>query len=215
MFILEDAGQVSPQAGDGFDVWSCSEKFPSLPAKYRVLANRAIGWGADVFVVWDDDDIYLPRHLSLHAEALLANPKCGWSHPSKIWSLYTGSLELEDATGRFHGALAFTKKSGDKIGYWGDSTRCDYDQAIMGRLASMVSPAKAMPDFPLCHLPTYIYRWGSTKADHCSGRCKGPDDTTWYTDTPISQPGTVEVLVPQFDEETRKVYSHFGCEVRY
>lgn len=28
--------------------------------------------------------------------------------------------------------------------------------------------------------PSYVYRWGSTGASHCSGLMRAPDDETWY-----------------------------------
>jgi hypothetical protein len=103
LLILDDAGQIAPQSGADWQVWSTAKKLPSLPAKYKFLVDRANEWGADAYCIWDDDDIYLPWHLSSHVRALAT---AGWSHPKKVWSLYTGSLELESGIGRFHGALA-------------------------------------------------------------------------------------------------------------
>jgi hypothetical protein len=201
--ILDDAGQIAPQSGADWEVWSTGKKFPSLPAKYKFLVDRANEWSADAYSVWDDDDIYLPWHLPSHAQAL-AN--AGWSHPSKAWSLYTGSLALESATGRFHGALAVRRDFAERVGYWDNSTRCDYDQQIMGRLFLLSPPGRPDLDNP----PSYVYRWGSTHADHCSGRCRGPDDATWYTQTPITEAGQVGHLTPRMDAETKAIYRHFA-----
>lgn len=203
LLILDDADQIAPQADVNWEVWSTAKKFPSLPAKYAFLVDRANEWGADAYSVWDDDDIYLPWHLSAHAQALSS---AGWSHPSQAWSLYTGSLALESAAGRFHGALAVRRDFAEQVGYWGSSTRCDYDQQIMGRLSRLSPPGQ--PD--LDSLPGYIYRWSSTHADHCSARCREPDDATWYSETPITEAGQVERLVPRIDAETTAIYRHFG-----
>jgi hypothetical protein len=199
LLILDDADQIVPQSGADWQIWSTAKKFPSLPAKYAFLVDRANEWGADAYCVWDDDDIYLPWHLSAHAQTLST---AGWSHPEKVWSLYTGSLMLESAAGRFHGALAVRRDFAEQVGYWGTSTRCDYDQQIMGRLSHLSPPGH--PDSDL--LPSYVYRWGSTGADHCSGRCRCPDDETWYTETPITEPGRIEELMPRMDAETEAIY---------
>jgi hypothetical protein len=206
LLILDDAGQIAPQSGTGWEVWSTATKFPSLPAKYKYLVDRANEWGADAYCVWDDDDIYLPWHLSSHAHALA---KAGWSHPAKVWSLYTGSLALESAAGRFHGALAVRRDFSEQVGYWGNSTRCDYDQQIMGRLSRLSPPGRPDVGVP----PSYVYRWCSTHADHCSGRCRGPDDATWYTETPITEPGPVERLVPRMDTETAVICRRFNTHL--
>jgi hypothetical protein len=203
LLILDDAGQIAPQSGADWQVWSTAEKFHSLPAKYKFLVDRANEWGAEAYCVWDDDDIYLPWHLSAHTRALTST---GWSHPSQVWSLYTGSLALESAAGRFHGALAVRRDFGERVGYWGNSTRCDYDQQIMGRLARLSAPGRSDMEV----LPSYVYRWGSTHADHCSARCRRADDATWYTKTPITEPGRIEGLVAQMDSETAIIYQQIA-----
>lgn len=202
LFVLDDADQIAPQSGINWQVWSNTKKFPSLPAKYAFLVARANEWGADAYCAWDDDDIYLPWHLSSHARGLST---AGWSHPSKVWSLYTGSLVLESAADRFHGTLAVRRDFAERVGYWGNSTRCDYDQQILSHLSCLSLPGRPHDD----RLPSYVYRWGSTHADHCSARCRSPDDTTWYTETPITEPGRITTLTPQMDTETAAIYRHF------
>jgi hypothetical protein len=59
-------------------------------------------------------------------------------------------------------------------------------------------------------LPSYVYRWGSTHADHCSARCRRADDATWYTKTPITEPGRIEGLVAQMDSETAIIYQQIA-----
>lgn len=198
LLIFDDAGQIDPQRGDCWEVFTAIYKSWTLPAKYAFLMEQANEWGADAYCVWDDDDIYLPWHLTAHAEAMAA---AGWSHPERVYSLYTGKLKIELVGGRFHGALAMRRDYAERVGGWGDSPRCDYDQQLMGRLKVIGPPGRPDANRP----PSYVYRWGSTGADHCSSRCRGPDDETWYTDTPITEPGKIELLTPLMDEETNAV----------
>ena len=182
-----------------FEVWSFFHRFPSLPAIYALLVERALKWGAEAFCVWDDDDIYLSDHVANHVKVLRAH---GWSHPKTVYSLYTGRVEEEGAAGRFHGALAFRRDYGERVGYWGEPAngRCDMDQAILGRLHRISPPGQSV------RRPSYVYRWGSTGCSHASGRASGPGDAHWFFTTPIDQPGRVERLEAKFDDETARVY---------
>jgi hypothetical protein len=53
----------------------------------------------DILVVWENDDIHLPHHISTHVRAMEGRL---WSKPSFVLISYTRRLEQEDATGRFH-----------------------------------------------------------------------------------------------------------------
>ena len=53
-----------------------------------------------ILMVWEDDDIYLPHHISSHVTAMEGHL---WSKPSKVLSDYSGQIQEEDATGR-HGS---------------------------------------------------------------------------------------------------------------
>jgi hypothetical protein len=80
LLILDDAGQITPQDGDGWSLRSTSVRMPTLVAKYVFLEAVDGGW-ADAFVIWDDDDIYLPWHLAAHAKML---QHAQWSHPKLV-----------------------------------------------------------------------------------------------------------------------------------
>ena len=66
-------------------------------------------------VVWENDDIDLPHHISTHVPAMDGQL---WSKPLFVLSSYTGRLEQEDATDRFHASLAFRREIVDRIGGW-------------------------------------------------------------------------------------------------
>ncbi len=66
-----------------------------------------------ILVVREDDDIYLPHHISSHVTAMEGQL---WSKPSTVLSDYTGQIEEEDATGRFHTSMAFTRQAFEQVG---------------------------------------------------------------------------------------------------
>lgn len=180
LIILDDLGNIAEQKGDGWKVYSTQVRFPSLPHKYaRLLELCGDDW--DAVVVWDDDDIYLPWHLSAHAAALAQH---GWSHPSRVFSLcgaHDGIPVMEPAAGRFHGAAAVRRQLINDVDGWlgvmpdGEERRADFDQRLLAAL-SRIEPAGD----PLRHFrtPSYIYGWG--RARHCSALMRSPSDLTWY-----------------------------------
>ncbi len=142
----------------------------SLPEKFNAIAGLAKG---DILVVWEDDDIYLPHHISTHVRAMEGRL---WSKPSFVLSSYTGRLEQEDATGRFHASLAFRREIFDRIGGWPVTKRGDFDQQLIARLHAIEAPGDP------CQFadPSYIFRWSQTNAYHGQAFMQGPEDEGWY-----------------------------------
>jgi hypothetical protein len=199
MVILDDAGQIAAQQGQGWRVISTSRRFDSLPEKMNALAGMAAP-PASIFVVMDDDDIYLPWHLTAHAEALARGD---FSKPGVVLSLYTGQLRREQATKRFHGSIAFTRALYDQERGWPVTRRADFDQQFIDRLAASGRTIDCCRN----HAPSYVFRWGSTAAYHCQGWMKTPDDITWYEEVnrATADAAPVDWLKPQFDLETMQV----------
>jgi hypothetical protein len=81
-----------------------------------------------ILMVWKDDDIYLPHHISSHVVAIEGHV---WSKPSKVLSDYTGQIQEEDATGRFHASLAFTRQAFEQVDGWPLTLRGDFDQQLI------------------------------------------------------------------------------------
>lgn len=198
--ILDDADQISAQTcASGPLTWSVTpvRAWIPLPRKYAYLVWLARP--ADVYVVWDDDDVYLPWHLSSVAAA---TPRAGWSHPAYVWSTcgvdpQAEAPRREIATGRFHGAMAVGAELLALVGGWPDTLQATYDQEMLARLT-----AAAGPPHDLCTVaePSYVYRWGDTGKHHCSGSI---DERGEYRRPPIQEPGQVDVLRPAYDASTR------------
>ena len=128
LIVLDDAGELPNQTGEGWQIISIRRRFRSLPEKFNALAGLARG---EILIVWEDDDIYLPHHISSHVAAMNDHL---WSKPSKVLSDYTGQIEEEDATGRFHASLALTRLAFEKVGGWPLTLRGDFDQQLIARL---------------------------------------------------------------------------------
>jgi hypothetical protein len=203
LLIWDDAGQYAADMPLPVNVRlvTTSRRFPSLPAKYNAMAQFA--GECDAFVIWEDDDLYLPYHLAAHAAAL----RCGrWSKPSKILSLYPGRPVLEGSAGRFFASLAVSAALWREVRGLRDTKAANFDQQFLELLRTAAGPPAdtLSPDYPL---PGYCFRWGSTGAYHGQGFMQGPADETWYDARGITGGDTPHVrqLTPRFDADWQPV----------
>lgn len=200
LVILDDAGQITPQKGDGWEVLWVPRRFRSLPEKFNALAGLARG---NIFVIWEDDDVYLPWHVSSHANALVAGRF--WSKPSLVLSTYPGEPVVESADGRFHASLALWRDFYEHVNGWVITKRADFDQQFMARLASRSNgPADPCETRP----PSYVFRW-QTGHYHGQGTMRSPEDVTWYDRAANAPVERIDMLVPRFDAETERLYARF------
>lgn len=144
----------------------------SLPAKYDAMAGYALQWvcpTADLFTVWEDDDLYLNHHLAAISAAWNRRnrPERWWGHPERVWSDYTCELRDEPAAGRFHAALALTVKTWEQVP-WGDTLTPEFDQLFMQALRQHAGPRHRYDlDFRRgeqtyrTSRPSYVFRWHS------------------------------------------------------
>ena len=137
LIVLDDSGKRPPQRGDGWQVIATPTRYPSLAAKYNAMAALAIDDGAEVLVVWEDDDIYLPWHIDSHVRTLWDSQ---WSLSLAQWSLYPGYLIQEVKEGpsktayAWHGAMAFTREAFEQTGGWPETGEGTFDQQFVARM---------------------------------------------------------------------------------
>lgn len=207
LIILDDGNDFK----GGFSVngasWlisSTPDRFPSLPAKFNAIAAKADP-ESSIFMVWEDDDIYMSHHISAHVNAL-ATAGAEFSKPSTVLSTYPGHVVQENAAGRFHASIAMTRALFHRVGGWPLTKRADFDQQCMSAMAQAAGPV-GFADPCQFAPPSYCFRYGSTRAYHGQHFMRSPDDEEWYDRVP-RQPGNRDlVLYPEFDAETKAVYA--------
>lgn len=172
LLLSDDLGNIAyNDSMHTVDVVSTPERYPSLPAKYNAM--RKLAMAADVIVVWEADDIYLPHHISSNVAVLRIHE---WAHPTDVWSTYTGAPQIEGAAGRFHASLAFRRSYLDRIGGWPETDSPDFDQRLL-RVAAQNAPC-GRPDSGEGKYPSYVFRWADTAAVH--GQSTMGSGVEWY-----------------------------------
>lgn len=158
LVILDDDPEPSSgwqsQQGDGWRIVRMNERAPNLAAKHNLAASLA--YRADVIIVWDDDDLYAPWHLSAIAKTLQTHR---WAAPSQVWSNYWKRdgvpIRRDDATGRMHGAWGFRRECLVAAGGWPQIDGLHFDQMLGAKLRAIAEPGDPCQFGP----PSYCYRW--------------------------------------------------------
>lgn len=131
-----------------------------------------------------------------------------YSKPSSVMSDYTGQIRTENATGRFHASIGFTRYLFDKVGGWPNTKRADFDQQFMSILAQN---ATAIADPCEIGPPSYCFRFGSTGHYHGQSFMKSPADENWMDRIPRRPGNRSLMLYPQMDDQTKSIYSQMNA----
>lgn len=199
MVLYDDLGNIRCELPENVILLQTRQRAQSISYKYPPMIGAVPD--ADVFVWWDDDDVYLPWHVKA---SVAACGKRNWSHPRQVWSTY-GSQDAqahrEETGGRFWASMAVTASFLSHVGGIVLTRRADFDQQMLIRLKGYSPPGRADN-----HSPSYVYRWGSTNEGHVSGLMKSPDNEDWWDRYEPRHTDIIRDLPIQFDGETRLLY---------
>ena len=202
LLVYDDLGTLQNTGYYHPDVFIISSPIreASIGAKYNTMMASIATLEPDAVVVWDDDDVYLPHHLSVHASVL---EKHQWSKPSTITSAYFSPPRKEEAKGRFHGSIAirvdFLQYLQEITGsMWIDTKRATFDQEMLQKLSHHSPPGDPCSIRP----PSYVYRWQTSGGGHCSG---GMGDPNWYDKYRPDSIEPIPSLNPHYDEDTIRI----------
>jgi hypothetical protein len=192
LVVLDDAGQYAQLAGKRWQVVSTPRRFRTLGEKRNAAAALAAP-DTDAYVIWDDDDIYLPWHVSAVARALTKSP---WSVPTKIYRDMFGRLELNDNDYRYyHSAWGFTRELYQRAGGYPFAQRGE-DQMFRERLeAAGATPADSSADGE----PSYVMRWFAEPGAWHFSAIEGADAYARIAAT--AAPDRVHTIVPALSRD--------------
>ena len=137
LVICDDAQEIAECFGHGWWLYR-TPRFNSICDKYNSMARDAAPTQADIFFVIEDDEIYMPWHVSSHVNAYLRDPaglaQPRWAQSETVFSLYTGALQQEGSDGRFHAALSFNRAMFDAVGGWPNTRQANFDQQLISNM---------------------------------------------------------------------------------
>lgn len=117
LIILDDAGQYGDVRGDGWQIVSFPRRFASLGEKRNACVSLASPESEGI-VIADDDDIYLPHWLQVHARNFEQGAL--WSFASKVYfsreSRITHTWKYPDQGWLIHAGCGFIKEAFWSVG---------------------------------------------------------------------------------------------------
>ena len=194
MVVLDDGGDFAADALNGLP----GVRLITSPVRFRTLGEKRNASAAlvspdvEAYCVWDDDDVYLPWHMSAAAAALR---DADYTIPTTIFVEKAGALQRKSNQYLFHGAWAFRRQAFDKVhGY--PFIQSGQDQGFLNRLKA----GNCRRSDPLCFepRPSYVYRWFTTSCRwHLSALGKGGYERLAAGD----RPPLVQKIQPCWEKE--------------
>lgn len=189
----------------------------TLPDKYHAMLQRALSMSPDAIVIWEDDDIYLPRYVEMHVNALRRNQ---YSKPEEIYtdchpdSTFEHPLvNCEMGVGRFHSSQAFQTEFLLEIGAWPRTKRQDFDLQLIST-ATRAAKSMASP-WGLVKEIQYVWCWHTGHA-HGQWCMSSPSAEDWYDRAPrfYHPEPFVGDLVPVLHPRTLQIADQLGIRLR-
>ena len=157
LIILNDAPEpvALGAAVAGVRVINAPSRYPTLGDKRQALLRMAT---TPLVAHWDDDDLYLPWHLSACVRTLLAHPAARCAKPETAWYA-TGPHDSWTLQGvrrnTFEGQMLFDRARALDLG--------GYPPVDSGQAAALLDAFRRAGELqtwtPPRHELSYIYRW--------------------------------------------------------
>jgi glycosyltransferase involved in cell wall biosynthesis len=203
LLILEDAGEIPSQAGDGWRLVSQPNRAGSLAEKYNALVSMSRG---SIVAVWEHDEFYSPSHLARHVDAIQqAGAGLVLAKDPQVWvDCHGWPPQLDGAGGRFHASLVLTRTLLDAVGGWPDTKDRDFDLRLIARLTArgqVVEPEGKQ---------SYVFRWNGSGTWHAQHFMDGEDKAKWWDDAQKrTQPKPRQTLTPRLDANAQRLMTWF------
>lgn len=165
LIVLDDAGQYQNRySGVNWEIISINRRFHSLGEKRNALASL-IDTKSDAYVIMDDDDVYLPWHLTAINDGL---QKYEWCNPDHVWEEISSEegLKLVSSSSGYHAAWGYSTDIFQKLGKYPNLNRGE-DITLRDRY---FSTGGTRYNTTRCYPPSFIRRWHGSGDEHISGK---------------------------------------------
>jgi hypothetical protein len=171
LIILNDAPApvILGRGHTAVSVLNAPSRYPTLGHKRQALLEMA---STPLVAHWDDDDVYLPWHLTAIVGALLSHPGARCAKPGSAWLGWgpPGRWELRGVRrNTFEGQMVFDRDRALELG--------GYPPIDSGQAAALLAAFRRGGELHTYDSPphelSYIYRWGDGLC-HVSARQDNP-----------------------------------------
>ena len=156
LLILNDAPAPLSVAAPRITVHNSRLRYPTLGHKRQALLEMA---STPLVAHWDDDNVYLPWHLTSVVSALLGHPGARCAKPGAAWYGWglPGRWELRGVRrNNFEGQMVFDRERALELG--------GYPPLDSGQALALLNAFRRAGELhtwdPPPHELSYIYRWG-------------------------------------------------------
>jgi hypothetical protein len=203
LIVLDDAGQYVPDA-----ITTPGVKLITTPHRFRTLGEKRNASAAlsspdaVIYSVWDDDDVYLPWHISA-AVAALEQTGADYTIPTALYTENRKRLAPKSNGQMFHGAWAFRRAAFERVGGY-PWIQSGQDQGLLRRFKA-ASLRRADP-IRFDPRPSYIYRWGTTP---CGWHISGLNRQDGYERVAAKQGESIQQLTPALEKDWTELTAQF------
>jgi glycosyltransferase involved in cell wall biosynthesis len=135
--------------------------FPTHIIPLGLKFNTTVSYcSGDIFMPWEDDDIYLPTRISFTVEHM----NNGFFHTNK--GFIERGNRLDVSGNHFHCNMAMSRELWEKTQGYALSDKCDLDIQFLARMRELSGHGSQDIDNEDIF---YVYRWGGSGSYHTSG----------------------------------------------
>ena len=210
LLILDDAAQYTSCQGENWRIISQKEKM-NIPSKLNKLASLASD-ETNLYVILEDDDIYLPSHLISMVRFLRKGSKQFFSqdYSYATHGSVLGNIILFNSMGLSHSSWAYSKELWNDVGGYDETSLLDWITIMKDKCLKVSEVVKYEQD-----VPTYVYRWARagfhiSKFFSTRNEVELDQRMEYLGYIPVEK---IENLKPEFDEETKAVYEKLNLKV--
>lgn len=199
LVIWDDQPNFPTCRGDSWEITAWQNGwFQHISMKYHEMMQYVLAvHRPDIVAVFEDDDVYLSRHISLGVQSILQHGAIACRNRT-VWTNHPGGFgkaRLFKANAPYHGSWLFTAEGYRSCGGYSNTPEKAFDVGFCRRLDGSGQVSDLGSQYP-----TYVYRFGTTGYTNASalGENFQPGYNAAHADT-----SRYSVPDPEYDTETQ------------
>jgi len=211
LIVLDDEGDYIPGTiAERVKIVSIPFRFRTLPEKFNACAGLA-SIDSEYLIVWEDDDVYFPNHISNHVVVL--SETADICVTSKLYDEKGdgGNIRVRDNSISFHSGWAYRRDFFDLIDGYKITPNLNFDQRTFQKFIDNGAELDSTPE------ASHVYTWLSSR--YTNGSALHGDKVEsgdWYAaaaDLPYrDKPPEPIKLEPRLSEQSEKAYAELYPE---